>query len=70
MSTQRIPFGISGSFKLQPKDADLSSALLTAAMRDLQVLELLFQGPKASEGLFQLVDVHLQFCFIYLPGRT
>lgn len=38
-------------------------------MRNLQDLELLFWGPKASEGLFQLVDVHLQF-FIYLPERT
>lgn len=47
---------------------DLSSALLTAARRDLQDLELLFWGPKASESLFQLEDVHLQF-FIYLFFR-
>lgn len=68
--TQRIPFGITGSFKHQSMDADLSSILLTAVTRDLQILELLFWALKASEGFFQLVDVHLLFCFIYLPERT
>lgn len=70
MSTQRILSGVTGSFQHQPMDAELSSALLTAATRELQVLELLFWGAKASEGFFQVVDVHLQFCFIYFPERT
>lgn len=47
-----------------------SSATLTATMWGLQVLAFLFWGTKVSQGLFQLVDIHLQFCFTYFPERA
>lgn len=47
-----------------------SSATLTATMWGLQVLSFLFWGTKVSQGLFQLVDIHLQFCLTYFPERA